>query len=71
MKYLVTAYPPASNGVRVVSTTIFEDNSTDPPALDRARAEAERLAIAGYTEVAVWEFTGAPAVRKVVAWEDA
>lgn len=76
MKFLVTAYLLVSNGVRVVSMIIFEDGFNPgtevplEPARCRARAEAERLAVAGHTEIAVWEFDGAPAVRKTVDWEE-
>lgn len=71
MGYLVSSTPPASNGIRTPNLAIFEDlaESDSPPALDRAKAEAERLLNTDHTEVRVWKLYASPTLTRTVIWE--
>ena len=73
MCYLVSSFPPASNGLRVHNIAIFEvlpDSDETKTPLERAKLEAERLLLAEHTDVKVWKLVDSPALARTVVWSD-
>ena len=61
--FLVHALPPAATGgIRMPTISFFETR-------DLARAEAERLLTADYTNVSVWKYHSSPSLSKAIAWD--
>ena len=73
MCYLVTSYPPATNGLRVHNITIFEplpDSSEPLTPLERAMKEAARLLDEDHSDVRIWKLHATPVVEKIVVWNE-
>ena len=73
MCYLVSSFPPASNGLRVHNIAIFDvliDSDETKTPLERAKLEAERLLLAEHTDVKVWKLVDSPALTRTIIWSD-
>ena len=73
MCYLVSSFPPASNGLRVHNIAIFDvlpDSDETKTPLERAKLEAERLLLTEHTDVKVWKLVDVPALIQTVIWSD-